>query len=652
MNTSPGKPDIVTRIRKRLGEDVVLLNVASGEKSPVEKGWQKFTVEKMRDAAYLASLNHGGNIGVLLGKNSGGLHTIDIDRDDAVDPFLALNPKLDTTLRTARVRGGNLWLRATGACPSSCKLRTRDGKDWGEWRGDRNQTVICGQAIDRKKGETKPTNYRVVNGGGVVTMAFEEIIWPEDLVLPWSDKALVEKYGEPLWKDSRGNESLNQCYFAGRFAAEHIVLHEPAERQFYEYENDTGLWTLRTVDAVKKALGDDFHRLTVEWKKPAIIRHRTNSMLGALADLLRGEVEKRGAFEERRRVIHVANGMLHLDCDPPELRGFSRSYYSRNQCPIHFDERAGCPRFKSELLSTALDDDDTSLIKRWAGLCLLGYNRTQRLMLMTGTPGGGKSTLMGIIERIIGRRNIAELRTNLLLDRFELFSFVGRTLLTGKDVPADFLSSAGATVIKKLCGGDLIDAEGKNLNCRVQMKGHFNIGITANSRLRVRLEGDTGAWSRRILSVNYERPKPANPIRDFEDVLLAHEGPGILNWMIEGAVEHLVELDKCGDFILTDKQRARVEALLCESDSVRFFVRHALEESDFDAVTTDELVRAYADFCDARGWDALARRTVENQLPDLMLERFRAAKRNDIKREGKSHKGFAGVAIKPEGASC
>jgi phage/plasmid-associated DNA primase len=180
------------------------------------------------------------------------------------------------------------------------------------------------------------------------------------------------------------------------------------------------------------------------------------------------------------------------------------------------------------------------------------------------------------------------------------------------------------------------------------MKGVFNIAITANSRLRVRLEGDTGAWSRRILSINYDRPKPANPIRDFEDVLLEQEGPGILNWMIEGAIAHLVELDKCGDFILTDRQKARVEALLCESDSVRFFVRNALVEDDGGTVTSDELVRAYADFCDGRGWDALARRTVENQLPDLMLERFRAAKRNDIKRDGKSHKGFAGVALKPE----
>ncbi len=380
---------------------------------------------------------------------------------------------------------------------------------------------------------------------------------------------------------------------------------------------------------------------------------RTNNLLSGFADLLRGEVEQRGCFDNRGRVIHVANGMLHLDADPPELRGFAKDYFSRNQCPIIFDEAAECPRFQGELLASALDAEDISLIQRWAGLCLLGRNLTQRLMLITGAPGGGKSTIISIIESIVGRSNIAELRTNLLLDRFELFSFVGKTLLTGKDVPADFLSSKGATVIKKLCGGDLVDAEGKHANARIQMRGEFNIAITCNSRLRVRLEGDTGAWRRRILAINYERPKPEKPIRDFDKLLIETEGPGILNWMIEGAVAHLRELDAHGDFVLTERQVARVDALLCESDSVRFFVRHGLIEAEDGDLTTDEIVRSYADFCDGRGWDALPTRTVENQLGDLMLERFRASKRNDIKRDGKSHKGFAGVSIASEGKpSC
>lgn len=200
-------------------------------------------------------------------------------------------------------------------------------------------------------------------------------------------------------------------------------------------------------------------------------------------------------------------------------------------------------------------------------------------------------------------------------------------------------------MIKKLCGGDLIDAEGKSLNARVQMKGEFNIAITCNSRLRVKLEGDAAAWQRRLLGVAYERPKPAQPVRDFDERLIAEEGPGVLNWMIEGAVMHLVELDQTGDFVLTQRQHDRIEALLCESDSLRVFVNSRTAKVKGTDVTTDELVSAYAAFCEERGWEPLPRRAVERQLPDLVLDRFQTTRRNDIQREGKSQKGYAHVAI-------
>ena len=122
------------------------------------EGWQTFTSAKMQEPEYLARLNHGANIGVLLGNGRG---TIDMDRDDIVEPFLNLNPSLRETLRSRRKRGCNLWVRIKGDYPKSCKLKTRSGEAWGEWRADGNQTVIYGEAIDRRKGETEPTAYRI-----------------------------------------------------------------------------------------------------------------------------------------------------------------------------------------------------------------------------------------------------------------------------------------------------------------------------------------------------------------------------------------------------------------------------------------------------------------------------------------------------------
>src|SRR5262249_25258236 len=124
---------VVEELRRLLGNDVVLLAMKRGHKGPSGKsmnGWQSFTAAKMREPDYLARLNHRGNIGVLLGH---GLATIDIDHNEAVEPFLKLNPRLRETLRSRRKRGCNLWVRIKRAYPDPSKLRTRSGEDWGEW---------------------------------------------------------------------------------------------------------------------------------------------------------------------------------------------------------------------------------------------------------------------------------------------------------------------------------------------------------------------------------------------------------------------------------------------------------------------------------------------------------------------------------------
>jgi hypothetical protein len=106
-------------------------------------------------------------------------------------------------------------VRIKGDYPTSCKLKTRSGEDWGEWRADGNQTVIHGVAIDRNKGETKPTAYTIINHVRPIELAFDEIRWPEELILPWSREPLSspgvqsidelrQLYGEPYTSTKAG----------------------------------------------------------------------------------------------------------------------------------------------------------------------------------------------------------------------------------------------------------------------------------------------------------------------------------------------------------------------------------------------------------------------------------------------------------------
>ena len=76
-----------------------------------------------------------------------------------------------------------------------------------------------------------------------------------------------------------------------------------------------------------------------------------------------------------------------------------------------------------------------------------------------------------------------------------------KTLLVGVDVPANFLAQKGAYILKGLTGGDYFDTEKKRNAGSFQVKGNYCIIMTSNSKLQVKLEGDVGAWKRRLLIV-------------------------------------------------------------------------------------------------------------------------------------------------------
>lgn len=135
---------------------------------------------------------------------------------------------------------------------------------------------------------------------------------------------------------------------------------------------------------------------------------------------------------------------------------------------------------------------------------------------------------------LIGPHNCVNLRTDLLQERFEIANYIGKTLLSGLDVSSDFLSNRSAPTLKALVGGDQLMAEIKGCAEPQIVQGTFNVLITANSRLRLRIQDDVEAWRRRLVVLTSAASPAERPIPDFGARLLVDEGPGILNWAVDG----------------------------------------------------------------------------------------------------------------------
>lgn len=462
---------------------------------------------------------------------------------------------------------------------------------------------------------------------------------PEDQAL---HDELEKEFGDPLTFSSKGTVMMiNEPYWAA-----FVKYKRGLDKVFgitWKYVPSNGLWkkvsTEDMNDMIVKTvreygsthgLGD----LVMKFNEPTC-NHVRNFMKNAETD----------PFKDRpHNLIHVGNGMVEINGDGTcSLKPFSPDYHSRNQTTIMYDPAAQCPRFKGELLEPMLPQDDIDILQRYCGQCLLGVNITQTFLVLTGTPGGGKGTIVNLIRAIIGGDNCVEMRTEHLGERFELARFIGKTFLTGSDVPSDFLLKKSAGKIKSLCGWDLLCAEIKGVTEPIPMIGNFNMVITANDRLKVNVDGDIGAWRRRMLWITFEQPRPANPIPDFAGVLLREEGPGILNWMIEGAVKLLQS-----GFPSESLSTQRVERLLQESNSIYGFLTNCIEKTDSGSgISIDALGSKYRAWCIANDWEPLwgleAKRKLTNGLESL----FHVPQTHDFP----SGRGYHGVAFKADALS-
>jgi hypothetical protein len=153
-----------------------------------------FYLERLCDAAV-----QGGNLAVLLGPVSGNLCTFDIDRDELVEPFLKLNPRLCETLCTKGQDGCNFWFKHDGDDYPQRVIFFIDGqgKPVGEWRGGNCLCTIYGvhESSARKIKTYAPPSlwlrYRFLVEKPIITIRCEDIVIPKD----WDEKVL--KPGEP-----------------------------------------------------------------------------------------------------------------------------------------------------------------------------------------------------------------------------------------------------------------------------------------------------------------------------------------------------------------------------------------------------------------------------------------------------------------------
>jgi P4 family phage/plasmid primase-like protien len=460
-------------------------------------------------------------------------------------------------------------------------------------------------------------------------------------------KYQVRRHGSAYFvkKDVKGRITgiaPNPPYCAECFSLNYLVSYDPDSQGYYEYISSTGTWVHLLDAEIKKKVSFYFKTFADQFDEEKfrgqILTDRTNRFLEEFRRLLASFTSF--GRKPKTAFIHAKNVMVPVE-PKTEPFPFSPIFFSKYRIKPEYKKEAYSPRF-IEFLKTSLPEEDIQLLQKWAGAVLLGRNPFHKILLAIGDADSGKTTFFNIIRNVIGEQNCEELRVSELQSRFEIGQLMDKTLLYSLDVSDKYLYQEQAHKLKGLTGGDLFKGEIKYSNETVQIKGNFNIIITCNADMTLKMQGDEAAWRRRIWMVKFTLGKFKKNV-NLANVLVDEEGAGILNWMLKGArqILHHERIKKVPE--LTADQSKRVSNFLDAAKSLEVFVQECIRVSPGNNLITTDIIEAYENYCARREWMPLPDREAKVQLVKFMLKIHNRVRRTDIKHEGTNHRGYAKV---------
>lgn len=264
-------------------------------------------------------------------------------------------------------------------------------------------------------------------------------------------------------------------------------------------------------------------------------------------------------------------------------------YRSVNQIPHKFMP-TGKPTGENlvEWLKFITPDEETKeMLMQFSGLCMTRDTRQQKFLILNGEGGSGKSTLIRLIELMIGTDNISNISLSQLSQRFSAYGLLGKLLNSCADLELSALEDT--STLKKCLGEDILFGEAKGKD-GVSFKSYAKLIFSTNELPIVKGERTNGFY-RRLLII------PMNRLPEKQDSDFFGKISGEIDWFIAECVHALERMYESGRITESGESREAVEALRCESDTVEAFLTDRTYKDQFEKIRKPELYRGYLDYC-------------------------------------------------------
>lgn len=301
--------------------------------------------------------------------------------------------------------------------------------------------------------------------------------------------------------------------------------------------------------------------------------------------------------------IHVANGTLFLDGS----YSASNDEIVRSRFPVAYNPSAPSPEVWLRFLSSLLYEDDIPTLQEYIGYCLIPSNKGQRMMVIKGSGGEGKSQIGTVQSHLFGC-NAKDGSVGKVSEKRFARADLEHIHLLIDDMRMEALRQTN--YVKSLVTAQgRMDLEKKG---RQSYQGWMFARLLAfsNGDLQSLYDRSNGFYRRQLILTTRERQPDRVDDPDIAEKMCC-ELEGIFLWAFEG-LQRLV----ANHFRFTESARSNREAVKQDANNVLLF----MEAGDYIQLTPEgkvgsqELYEIYTVWCRENGFSPLKNRSFSEFL--------------------------------------
>ena len=304
--------------------------------------------------------------------------------------------------------------------------------------------------------------------------------------------------------------------------------------------------------------------------------------------------------------IALANGTLHLDDTFQE----GKPAIVRNRLPVRYDPKAPQPVHWLRFLSDLLYPEDIPTVQEFIGYCLIPSNKGQRMMVIKGNGGEGKSQIGAVLSALFGSNmkdgSIGKISEN----RFARADLEHILLCVDDDMRMEALRQTNYVKSIVTAQGKMdLERKGKQ-----SYQGWMCARLLAfsNGDLQALFDRSDGFYRRQLVLTAKEKPADRVDDPDLAEKMKA-EVEGILLWAFAGLQRLVANNFKCTESQRTKENR---EAVKRDNNNVFDF----LESEGYIRLKADASISSkdcydiYRMWCEENSLTALKRRSFSDAL--------------------------------------